>query len=156
VALAAALLFTVVLGGIYPRLGINALPAHLPEELAPYRVTMFNPPQPSMLSVLLGRSLQEFHPEEMRGTVALSPAPEMVFVDDAHRREFLAMLEQHQLRAMEKGQFRAFYSRIAWIRFARPDATLEDWKTALRDRSVEALKNQFRYYLVFPAGSMPN
>jgi 4-amino-4-deoxy-L-arabinose transferase-like glycosyltransferase len=155
VALAAAVLFTVVLGGIYPRLGINALPSNLPEELAPYPVAMFNPPQPSMLSMALGRSLQEFHPEEWRGPAAASPATEMVFVDAAYRREFLALLESHQLRAAEKGQFRTFYSRTAWIRFARPGATWEDWKAALRDRSLEALKCEFRYYLVSPAESLP-
>jgi 4-amino-4-deoxy-L-arabinose transferase-like glycosyltransferase len=155
VAFAAALLFTVVLGGIYPRLGINALPGNLAEELAHYPVALFNPPQPSMLSMALGRSLQEFHPEEMRGPAATAPGGEIVFIDAAHRQEFLDVLAKNQLRAEEKGRFRTFYSRTAWIRFARPDATGEDWKVALRERSLEGLKSEFRYYLVSPAGSVP-
>jgi 4-amino-4-deoxy-L-arabinose transferase-like glycosyltransferase len=148
VAFASALLFTVVLGGVYPRIGINSLPANLRVELAGRPVKMFNPPQPSMLSMLVGRSVQEFHPEEIRGAGAPAPAPEMVFVDNAHNKEFLALLEKNQLQAVEQGRFRTLYSRTAWLRFVRPDATTEDWKTALRDRSLEGLKYEFRYYLV--------
>ena len=142
VAFCCALLFTVALGGVYPRFGINALPEHLPAELAASPVRLFNSPQPSLLSMRLGRSLQLFD--------ANSPpsATEMVLVDGAHRQQFFELLEQRQLQAADKGDLRTFYSRGAWVRFARPDATREDWKAAFRARSLEGLKSEFHYYLV--------
>jgi len=147
-AFASALLFTLVLGGIYPRFGINALPENLQTELASSPVTLFDPPQPSLLSMRLGRSLQAFDAKRTREHPGLASTSEVVLVDSAHRQNFFELMQKHQLHAEEKGHFRTFYSRRAWIRFARPDARWEDWKVAFRARSLEDLKSEFRYYLV--------
>jgi len=152
-AFASALLFTLVLGGVYPRFGINALPENLRTELASSPVTLFDSPQPSLLSMRLGRSLQAFDAKLAREHSGLASTAEVVFVDSAHRQNFFNVMKEHQLHAEEKGYFRTFYSRRAWIRFARPDAQWEDWKIAFRARSLEDLKSEFRYYLVTPEPS---
>ena len=96
----------------------------------------------------LGRSLQKFDAKRAREHSGLDSTAEVVFVDSADRQNFFDLMKEHQLHAEEKGHFRTFYSRRAWIRFARPDALWEDWKIAFRARSLEDLKSEFRYYLV--------
>lgn len=147
-ALCAALIFAFALGGVYPRLGINSLPEILPPELSRYPVTMFDPPQPSLLSMRLARSLQPFDSARLSTASNSLSRTEMVFVDGARRPVFFDQLRSHQLAAEEKGHIRTFYSRRAWIRFARPDATWEDWKAAFHARSLDGLKAEFYYYLV--------
>jgi 4-amino-4-deoxy-L-arabinose transferase-like glycosyltransferase len=142
-----ALLFTLALGGIYPHLGINALPKSFSIDLSRYPVSVFNPPQPALLSMRLGRSIQALDKAHWTDRPASRP-PEIVFVESPQQQEFLELVAQHHLQAEEKGRFQAFYSRRAWIRFPRPGATWEDWKEAIRARSLEGLKSQFLYYLV--------
>ena len=148
VAACSAVLFTLALGGVYPRFGINALPANLASEMAGHSVELFNPPQPSLPSMRLGSSLQAFDAQRLVANIGSPSGTEMVFVDGTQRAQFFALLEQHQLVREEKGHLGIFYSRGAWIRFARPDATQEDWKAAFRSRSLEGLKAEFYYYLV--------
>jgi hypothetical protein len=74
-------------------------------------------------------------------------------VDHAHQQAFFDTMQKLRLHAEEKGRFRTFYSRRAWIRFARPDAQRDDWKLAFRMRSLEDLKSEFHYYLVSPQRS---
>ena len=151
-ALGAGLMFTCALGGVYPRLGINALPEGLAAQLGSVPVTQFNPPQPSLLSMRLRRSVQAFAPiPDSKPSPAPLTLPQVVFVEGPHRDEFLSNLQQRNLRSEQKGRLRTFYSRRAWVRFARPDARWEDWKAALRDRSLEGLKSEFYYYLVSAA-----
>ncbi len=148
IAFSCALIFMVALGGIYPRLGINALPENLSAELASYPVELFDPPQPSLLSMRLGRSLQSFDADPTHENPRIPSTGEMVILDAAHEPQFMALMQRRQLHAEQKGRFRTFYSRRAWVRFARPDAKSEDWKMAFRSRSLEGLKSEFSYYLV--------
>ena len=50
--------------------------------------------------------------------------------------------------AQEAGKFKTFYSRKAWLRFARAGAGWPEWREALRERSLEGLKPEIRYYRV--------
>jgi 4-amino-4-deoxy-L-arabinose transferase-like glycosyltransferase len=143
-----ALLFTLALGGIYPHLGINALPKTFSIDLSRYPVSVFNPPQPALLSMRLGRSIQALDKAHWDDRPAASRPPEVVFIESPQQQEFLELVAQHHLQAEQKGRFQAFYSRRAWIRFARPGATWEDWKEAIGARSLEKLKSHFLYYLV--------
>jgi len=153
-AFVSALVFTCTLGGIYPRFGINALPKALPAEMAAFPVKLFDPPQPSLLSMRLGRSVQIFD-AEAPNTNASPPAAEFVIMQASHRPEFLEQLKSRSLRAEEKGSFRTFYSRKAWIRFARPDARWTDWKAAFDQRSLESLKSEFCYYTLSRSTAKP-
>jgi hypothetical protein len=153
VAVSAALMFTCALGGLYPRLGINALPERLTTELSGSPTRMFDPPQPSLLSMRLKRSVQAFKPEEFSSSSAEKNLREIVFVEATHEEAFFDLLRKNGLTAEEQGRFRSFYSRRAWIRFARSDAGWPDWHAAFQSRSLEGLKSEFRYYLVARAAA---
>jgi len=152
VALASALLFTFALGAVYPRFGINALPQNLSTELADYPVRLFASAQPSLISIRLGRSIQEFKPLSEGTNASSLLAPEMMLVEGSRSEQFLDDMGKRQVHAEKRGSFLTFYSRRAWIRFARPDATWEDWRIAIRNRSLEGLKSEFHYYLVSASG----
>ena len=48
------------------------------------------------------------------------------------------------------GDFKTFYSRHTWVRFAREDATSDDWKKAIRAHSLADLRSSICYYRVYP------
>lgn len=150
-ALQVAALFTCVLGVAYPRLGIAALPTVLPAELAKYRACHFDfvlPCQPALLSARLGYSVQSF-----QGNAWKDPThpPEVVFLEDKDLEAFRIAVADSGLTARELGRFGMFFSRKTWVRFARADATGEDWREAFQTRSLERLKSPFLIFLVSPA-----
>jgi hypothetical protein len=105
-----------------------------------------------MLSIRLKRSvirIRSFVEEDLR---RLKDFDGFVFVIAADVKGFEALAEELGLSAVMTGRFKTFYSRQTWIRFAREDATAEDWKEALNRRSLETLTPAVYYYRVRPHG----
>jgi len=153
VAGAVVLLFSLIIGCLYPFLGVNAMPSNLQDIVKAHPVAAFNSSQPSMLSMRLKRSvtqIRSFVEEDLR---RLSAFDGYVFVKDADAPLLEETARRMGIRAVKSGDFRTFYSRQAWIRFAREDATAADWKEALKRRSLEALKPSICYYRVNPTSS---
>jgi hypothetical protein len=144
---------TLCLGCVYPQLGISYMPPDLQEKLGGRVARVFGSIQPSLLSMRLGYSVQRFKPERLEGAKGTPARGEVVFVEQANLKTFLEMVQKQGFRAEEMGRFGTFYSRKAWVRFARSDATLADWKSAWRARSLEALKSKIHYYLVSTQGN---
>ena len=131
------LVLALVMGGLYPLLGLNHLPDSVPALLGNRPVFVYDRAQPAMLSPKLGRSVQKF-----RADTLPPETPAIVFVDDSVLDPFRSQMDQAGIRVQEVTRFKTFYSRRVWIRFARPDATAEDWRRAFRDRSLEGLKSE--------------
>ncbi len=131
------LVLALVLGGLYPLLGLNHLPEVVPALLGNRPVYVYDRAQPAMLSPKLGRSVQKF-----RADTLPPETPAVVFVDDSVLGQFRTQMAQAGIRVQEVTRFKTFYSRRVWIRFTRPDATAEDWRRAFRDRSLEGLKSE--------------
>jgi hypothetical protein len=151
-ALTAVLAMTVCFGWIYPRLGISAMPSDLEMGLANRRVVQFRSSQPSLLSMRLRKSVQQATPENVGLNKAGEPEEQIVFVEATQQKLFETAAEAKRLEVRELGRFLTFYSRKAWLRFARPDANAADWKAAFRSRSLGGLKSEVRYYLVRTPG----
>ncbi len=139
-ALRVAGVFAVVLGLVYPLLGVAALPKNLPMA-GQLPARKFQSNQPAMLSSRLGYSVREFDPARMK-------SDEIVFVESVRADAFEQAMANAKLAAQELIRFKTFYSRKAWVRFARADATREDWRAAFRARSLDDLRSEFRCYLV--------
>jgi 4-amino-4-deoxy-L-arabinose transferase-like glycosyltransferase len=145
-----AVLFSLMMGGLYPYLGINALPQGLDAIVGSKPVAAFNSSQPSMLSMRLQQSavqVRSFVEEELQ---ELREFDGFVFVREADAGAFEALAEELGIHAVISGRFKTFYSRQAWIRFAREDVTAADWKEAAVGRSLEVLKPTICYYRVRP------
>jgi len=148
------LVMTLLLGGLYPSLRINELPEGLESRIGNAPVAVFNTSQPSLLSMRLQRSVIPVRSYVEKDTKRLSVFRGMVFVEEKDRDLFERTARKLGLCATEAGRFSTFYSRGAWIRFTREDATLQDWKEALAARSLEALKPTLIYYRVRPCPGM--
>jgi hypothetical protein len=151
VAGSAAVLFCLIMGGLYPSLGVNAMPPDLDETVGTQPVAAYNSSQPSMLSIRLKRSairIRSLVEEDLR---RLRNLDGFVFVRGSDAEAFEALAEKLGIDAVMAGRFKTFYSRQAWIRFAREDATAADWKEAAARRSLEALKPAIYYYRVRPS-----
>ena len=85
------------------------------------------------------------------GVTVAGPMPgvtEVVFVEETVVAEFEQTARKHGLKVEEIDRFKTFYSRRAWLRFARESARWPEWKQALCERSLESLKTEIRYYRV--------
>ena len=145
-ALGTIAVLSICLGAAYPSLGINALPPEVaPATMGGDVVRSFKVRLPAMLSMRMDYSVQVFEPAPKDAPMS---APEVVFVEEFQQQNFEKMLKKAKVQAQELGRFRTFYSRRAWLRFAREDAGWPEWKAALQARSLEPLKVEFRYYRV--------
>ncbi len=146
----AAAAFCVALGGLYPRLEINALPPGIENIVGNSPVAVFHSEQPSMLSIRLGRSViclisgndPEFQLFKRSGA--------MVFMKEDDAPEFEAAAGRLGLQVEQTGEFRVFYSEKSWIHFARKGTGVPELETALKSRSLEGLKTVIRYYRIIP------
>ncbi len=148
VAALCALLLTVLLGFVYPSLGSNRLPEDLPEDLARAEVRTFARPQPGLISMELGRSVQQFdgRAEGLGARLSAYRGFLLALEGDAARIERAAREAGVALERVH--EFRSFYSRKAWLKFFRSGATWHDWREALLSRSAEGLKPRFVCYRV--------
>ncbi len=154
-AASAALMLMLCLGVIYPTLGISSIAPDVKEKVGPLTARMFGMYQPSLLSSRLGYSVQIFNAEKFLAAQTNAPVTEVVFVEESFIPGFEQLARERSLKIEEAGQFKTFYSRKAWLRFARADARWPEWKRALSERSLESLKTEIRFYRVSPNPAQP-
>lgn len=142
------LVLLICLGLVYPLLGINEMPADLRAKVGGQSARVFRVFQPSLLSMRLGYSVQTFAGEKSNRPGAQPASTEVVFVEQSVLPAFEELVRERALQTEELGRFKTFYSRKAWLRFARADARWPEWRAAFRDRSLESLKVEIRYYRV--------
>lgn len=145
-----ALLLAVIMGGLYPSLGINAMPENLDEIVGGLPAAVFKSSQPSMLSIRLKRSVIPLTLTEIPGKPSLARFNGFVFLEEADADAFEKAASLFGLELTKVGGFRTFFSRKAWLRFVKRDATIHDWKRAIKGRSLEELKSVICYYRVRP------
>jgi hypothetical protein len=137
VVAASGVVLALVLGGLYPLLGLNHLSSEVAALIGNRPAYVYDRSQPAMLSSHLGRSVQKFKSDRLP-----PETPSVVFVDDSVLDQFRSEMVQAGISVREWTRYKTFYSRRVWIRFTRPDATAEDWRKAFRDRSLEGLKSE--------------
>ena len=147
IALGCAVLVMLLLGGVYPAIGINRLPDDLPADLRERDLAVFQIAQPGMISMRAQHSVLSI-PDGADVRSLLTGFDGYVFVADERNERFLAELGSAGLTPERVGGFRSFYSRKAWLRFARDGAKWPEWREALTTRSLEGLKPGFTYYRV--------
>ncbi|MBN8249675.1 MAG: glycosyltransferase family 39 protein, partial [Verrucomicrobia bacterium] len=137
VVLLATGLLTLSFGVIYPSLGLNRFPRGIEQEFGTRPVFTYEHLLPATLSSRLGRSVQPWKPAVMS-----AGTPVLVFVERGLLPRFETTTREAGVAVREVSRFKTFYSRKAWIRFARHDATAADWMQALRTRSLDGLQTE--------------
>ena len=141
-ALGCTILVALLLGGVYPAIGINVLPDDLPADLAQSDVAVYRISQPGMLSMRAGRSVLAIRDGEALGE-RLRDFDGYVFVADDRIDDFVADAAGAGLHLELRTTLRSFFSRKAWLRFAKEGAGWTEWRAALASRSIEDLKPGF-------------
>ena len=148
--LTVAILVAFLLGGLYPSLGINAMPADLDRIVGFHNVASFDSSQPSMLSMRLKRSVIRIRSFDKKDIRLLEHFDGFVFMRETDVKEFEKLAGKLDIHFVNAGQFKTFWSRQTWLRFAREDAGFDDWKEAIRTKSLTNLKSGICYYRVRP------
>jgi len=117
-----ALLLTFMMGGLYPSLGVNAIPPDLDGIVGQRPVAAYNSSQPSMLSIRLKRSairIRSFNKDDLR---TLKNLDGFIFVRESDVKGFEALADKLAIFYKWAGRFKTFYSRQAW-RYDSPART---------------------------------
>jgi 4-amino-4-deoxy-L-arabinose transferase-like glycosyltransferase len=139
-AFAAILYWSSILGIVYPRLGINAIPEGIVDLVQDEYVVLFAGPQPALLPVVAGKGmrdttrLQKLPQEKLngcRGFLIFSP----------HKHFITAHMQLNEMKYTVKPlrRYRILSSRGSWARFAHEDATFDDGVNAIRNRDLDSL-----------------
>jgi hypothetical protein len=153
VALAIGFVFALLLGGVYPSLGINAIPPGIETMVGRSPVATFKSVQPSMLSMRIKRSVKRVRWHRERERRFLSCFDGYLFVKGTHADEFESLAEEAGLRFAKQGEFTTFFSRGTWVQFAKEGTGFEEWKRAFMTRSLDALESRIVYYRVMASES---
>lgn len=148
-AVAATVLLTIFLGFLYPTLGINAIPPKIFREVEGRSVVLYGDQQPGLLPITIGRSLK-VTPVVNGSDFSREGRALLIFA----KREDAAHLERN-LETLGFGfkqvdSYTTLSSRVSWLRFMREGVTRADWMQALRNRSLEPIKQTIVLYEVKP------
>jgi 4-amino-4-deoxy-L-arabinose transferase-like glycosyltransferase len=123
------------LGWVYPRIGINRIPAGFESHGAVGPVYSFAGTQPAMLSMRLKRSVQPLNPGDRERTEAAFAQASTIYLDAQNMAAFADAAAAADAQWRELDRVPALYARKNWIKFARPGATQGDWLQAWRTAS---------------------
>lgn len=144
-ALAAALGNALLFGVVYPSIGVQRVPDELARlDAADRPLVYYRGYNPGLLSMNLKRSVRWVEDDDRLPEFG----PILLIVEDGEKREkFVEFASESGAWPQEPvATVRTFYSRKAWLRFARESATSEDWKRAFETRDLDDLKATFEVY----------
>jgi len=139
-ALTSVLYWFSVTAIIYPRIGINAIPAGTENLISNEYTVLYAGPQPAMLPISAKRGL--------RATSRLWTLPEEVL---SSCKGFLLFAPENMLSMAKKqmsdlsldyiklNEYKILSSRGSWARFTREGTTLADWRRAIQSQDLNSL-----------------
>lgn len=148
--IAAAWVYALVLGFVYPGLGVNRIPDDLPwEDFQQARVGIYSSySQPAMMSVRLGRSVEW----PFRDRPGDGPFDGFVFTthdqvgEPGEAYTLVNALTAAGVPFAEAGRYPVLFSRRTWIRFTDPSVGWEEWREAFRTRNLRGLKSEVVWF----------
>lgn len=139
-----------LLWGVFPALGINAVPDAV-IELGRHRpVAMFDGPQPAMLPILSGQAQRHHARPDKFDLAEIAASGTPVFLEEKDVFRFRETLTVAGYAATELGSYQTLASHGSGLRFARVGATAADWQAALASRSLAPLLTTVRWFEVKP------
>lgn len=134
---------TVTLGYLYPRLGVNSLPAEVISDFATGTGAHYASPYPGTLSMVLGRSVPIIERDDRRA------------LQDHARKHGLLVLRRDDWRALQttaqsanclvkiERRFAMWYSRGAFLSLGKPGLSKETSWDAIKNRDLNILQPEF-------------
>ena len=149
-AVSATILWTILLGFLYPTLGINEIPSRIVKEVEGRPVILYRGPQPSLLPIKVGRSLTQRFMLRMSDVSRKGGPRPLIFSTGEDATALERELKEFGVKFERVDSYKTLSSRVWWIRFARQGATWSDWVTAIQRRSLEPIKRTIVLYVLEP------
>jgi hypothetical protein len=138
--LAAPMLYwTALLWGVFPAIGVNAVPDNVRELGRSRDIAMFDGPQPALLPILSQRTQRHYGTLDRHDLAELSALKMLVFLESKDIQRFQNEVATAGFTAREVGRYRTLASHGSGLRFARVGAGATDWKEAFATRDLAPL-----------------
>ena len=129
------------------------MPTDLGDIAENFPAAVYKTTQPAMLSMRLKRSVIQLRPETLKDAFQVRRFDGIVFMMEREAGGFEQVAGSLGIRYRRMGDFKTFFSRRTWVRFADEKTSAGGWKTAFLKRSLEPLKVRMCYYRASPGES---
>ena len=143
---APALFWIALLWGVFPAIGVNAVPKAVIDLGTSQTIAMFDGPQPAMLPILSGHAHRQYQRLDRYDLSELSAAKTPIFVEDKDLINFQATVRANNFSARFLGSYQTLASHGSGLRFAKVGASTDDWKAALASRSLQPLMTTVSWF----------
>ena len=147
---APALFWLALLWGVFPAIGVNAVPASLVELGRQQPLAMLDGPQPALLPILSGQAHRHYATLAAADLAALRSTGTPIFVEATAIAAFQQALTAAGLRAEPLGSYQTLASHGSGLRFARPGSGRADWLAAIAQRDLTPLKTTVYWFRITP------
>ena len=128
-----------LLWGLFPTIGVNAVPENVRDLGRSRDIAMFDGPQPALLPILSQRTHRHYGRMDRHDLAELHALKSLVFLESKDVPRFLGDVALAGYAAREVGSYRNLASHGSGLRFARVGATTGDWKEAFASRDLGPL-----------------
>lgn len=147
-AAAPALYWCALLWGVFPTLGVNAVPQAVLDLGKVRPVAFYDGPQPALLPILTGQPHRHYPHFDQYDAAELAALKTVVFAeaDDLPRLKRELAGTGYAIKPL--GSYATLASHGSGLRFARAGATTADWREAFASRRLEPLMTTICWFEV--------
>lgn len=147
---APALFWIALLWGVFPALGVNAVPAQALALADRHPIAMFDGPQPALLPILSRQAQRHYAALDRFDAAELNALGAVVFAESDDAPRLREQLTADGFDAVPAGSYQVLASHGSGLRFARPGATAADWRQALTSRQLDPLYTTVEWFTIRP------
>lgn len=149
-AAAPAIYWCALLWGIFPALGVNAVPTTAIALGMSRPVAFYDGPQPALLPILTHQAHRHYPHLDRHDIAELAALNAVIFAEAGDVPRLKQALTEAGYEAKEKGSYRTLASHGSGLRFARPGATADDWREAFASHSLAPLMTTVVWFEIVP------
>lgn len=147
---APAVFWIALLWGVFPALGVNAVPPAVIELGRQQAIAMFDGPQPAMLPILSAHAQRQYSRLDKFDLAELAAGKTPIFLESKDLPRFEDSLKTAGYEARQLGSYQTLASHGSGLRFARVGAGKADWQAALASRSLAPLLTTVLWFEIQP------
>ena len=136
---APALYWIALLWGVFPAIGVNAVPEDVRELGRSRDIAMFDGPQPALLPILSQRTLRHYGSLDRYDLAELNALHALVLLESKDIPRFQYEVATASFTAREVGRYQTLASHGSGLRFAKIGTGAADWKEAFATRDLAPL-----------------
>jgi 4-amino-4-deoxy-L-arabinose transferase-like glycosyltransferase len=147
---APAVFWIALLWGVFPALGVNAVPPAVIELGRQQAIAMFDGPQPAMLPILSAHAQRQYSRLDKFDLAELATGKTPIFLESKDLPRFEDSLKAAGYEARQLGSYQTLASHGSGLRFAHVGAGKADWQAALASRSLAPLLTTVLWFEIQP------